>query len=227
MNTKSNKIIIFLALVLFLSGCIKQTEKQFTGTPVAEIDAAVLNAANASVTYPIIARYPRPGIPIVATNSSSSCQIPQADSTLRRIGQARTVSIRVNLVGGQNGSDRTVGYRILSETPITTFDFPSTASAITTSATTCGTATTYTAQMPSAPASTLAITNAVAGTNYVPMTGSVTIPANSSYGFIELQLLDGGSNAGQGRYIGIQLDSSGTVLPSLNYRTIGMVVDQR
>ena len=227
MNTKSNKIIIFIAFVFFLNGCIKQTEKQFTGTTVAEIDAAVLNAAFAGVIYPIIARYPRPGIPIVATNSSSSCQIPQADSTLRRIGQGRTVSIRVNLIGAQTGADRTVGYRILSETPIISFDFPSTASAITTSVATCGVATPYTAQTPSAPASSLAITNAVASTNYAPLTGSVTIPANSSYGFIEIQLLDGGSNAGQGRFLGIQLDSSGTVLPSLNYRTIGMVVDQR
>lgn len=227
MNYKSIKTILIIATFFSFSSCIKQIEKQYTGNVVAEIDAAVLNAAFSGVTYPIVSRYLRPGIPVVATNGTTSCNIPQADSTLRRLGSGRTISIRVNLIGAQSGSDRTVGYRILDASPITTFDFPSTVSAVTTSLSACGAATVYAAQTPSAPASTLAITNAASGVNYGALSGSVTIPANSSYGFIEVQLLDAGSNAGQGRFLGIQLDSSGTVLPSLNYRTLGMVIDQR
>jgi hypothetical protein len=99
--------------------------------------------------------------------------------------------------------------------------------AVTTSAATCGTSATFAAQLPASLAGTLAISNAVSGVNFTPLTGKVIIPANSSFGNIEIQLLNPGAFAAQGRFIGIQLDSTGTVLPSLNYRTIGLIIDQR
>mgnify|MGYP000208578173 CR=1 FL=1 len=227
MNNKSLKITIFVAFVFSITSCIKQIEKQFTGTSVAEIDAAVLNTTFTGVGYPVLARYPRPGLPISTTNSTSSCEIPQADSTLRRLGLGRTISIRVNLVGPQSTEERTVGYRIITSSPITTFDFPATVAAVTTSATTCGTSATFAAQLPAVAAGNLAITNAVSGTHFGALSGKVTIPANSSFGNIQIQLLNSIASAGQGRFLGIQLDSTGTVLPSLNYRTLGLVIDQR
>lgn len=227
MNNKSLKISIFVAFVFTITSCIKQIEKQFTGTSVAEIDAAVLNANFAAAGYPVLARYPRPGLPINTTNSTSSCEIPQADSTLRRLGLGRTVSIRVNLVGPQSTEERTVGYRILTSSPITTFDFPATVATVTTSAATCGTSAIFAAQLPAVAAGTLAISNAVSGTHFGALSGKVTIPANSSFGNIQIQLLNSIASAGQGRFLGIQLDSTGTILPSLNYRTLGLVIDQR
>ncbi len=225
MNNKK----IFISSVLFSAitfmGCIKEVEKQYMGSALAEFDVAVLNANNVTTGYPIISRFPRPAIPINATNSTTSCLLPQADSTIRRIGGA--VSIRVNLIGAQSSESRTVGYTILTSTPITTFDFPATVAAITTSATTCGTAVVYTAQTPAAAAATLNVSNASAGVHYTTLSGKVTIPANSSFGDLRIPLLSGTASAGQAVFLGIQLDSTGTVLPSLNYRRVGLIIDQR
>ncbi len=222
------KIGLCLTSLLFFLGCIKQIEKQYSEVPLAEIDAAVLNSVATGVNYPIIARYPRPGFPINTTNSTTSCSIPQADSTLRRLVAARTVSIRVNLIGAQSSEDRVVGYRILTASPITTFAFPATVAAVTTTTASCGAlARTFPGQVPVAAAATLNVTNATPGVEYTALTGKVTIPANSSYGNIQIQLLNPAASVGQARFLGIQLDSSGTILPSLNYRTIGLVIDQR
>jgi len=59
------------------------------------------------------------------------------------------------------------------------------------------------------------------------LSGKVTIPANSSFGYIDITILNPGPTAGQARFIGIQLDSTGTVLPSPNYNKVGLVIDQR
>jgi hypothetical protein len=217
----------FISSVLMSSvGCIKQLEKGFDGKTVAEIDAAVLNANFSGVTYPIIARYPRPGIPISTTNSTTSCELPQADSTIRRLGTGRTVNIRVNLIGAQTAEERTVGYRIISS-PITTYAFPATVAAVSTTAATCGTAQTLPAQTPAVAGGDLAIVSGTPGVHFANLSGKVTIPANSSFGNIQIQVLNPGATAGSGVFVGIQLDSTGTVLPSLNYRTIGFVIDQR
>ncbi len=215
---------LFLIIISFQTGCIKQIEKKYDGNVVAEIDAAVLNSNATGVAYPIIARHPRGGLPLNTTNSATSCKIPQADSTLRRIG--RQIEIRINLVGAQSSTDRTVGYRLIAS-PITSFSFPATVASITTAASCSNPNVVFAAQTPAAAAATLTVSDAVAGTHFGMLSGKITIPANSSFGTLTIPLLAGTASPGTARFIGIQLDSTGTVLPSLNYRTLGLVVDQR
>ena len=187
---------VSLAAVMF-SSCIKQIEKKFTGTPVAELDAAVVNSVASGVNYPILSRIPPAGR-----------QPATIDSTLRRLNGI--VRIRINLVGPHFAEDRIVGYRTFNS-PITTFAFPATISG----------------QTPTQTAGTVAVSTAVAGNNYEALSGRATIPAGSSFGFININMINNGSTAGQARFIGITLDSTGTILPSVNYNSLGLVIDQR
>lgn len=187
-----------LVSIFAFSSCIKQIDKTFKGETVVEIDATPLNSANATAGYPVLTRIPADAIPLRTT-----------DSTLRRLNGI--VRIRVNLVGPQIGEAKTIGYKVMTSTPITTIAFPATA----------------TGQTPSAAAATLAVTNAVAGTHYTALSGTCTIPAQSSFGYIEIPIINGGATAGQARFIGIQLDSSGTLKPNPNYNKLGLVIDQR
>ena len=187
-----------LMSILALSSCIKQIDKTFQGQTVVEIDPTVLNSANATAGYPVLTRIPAEGIPLRT-----------ADSTLRRLNGI--IRVRVNLVGPQSDQAQTIGYKVLTASPITSVSFPATA----------------TGQTPSAAAATLAVTNAVAGTHYTSLSGSCTIAPKSSYGYIEIPIINGGATAGQARFLGIQLDSSGTLKPNPNYNKIGLAIDQR
>lgn len=191
-------IFIFSCLALSLSSCIKQLDKTYSGNSVVEIDATPLNSNAVGVNYPVLTRVVPEGRPISTS----------VDSTLRRFAGA--VKVRVNLVGAQSDKEETVGYRIVS-TPITSISFPATISG----------------QTPTAAAATLAVSDAVSGTHYAPLSGKVTIPAKSSFGYITVQVLNPGSTAGQARYLGISLDSTGSILPSVNYKQLGLVIDQR
>ena len=194
---KKNFLYLLGAALLFTS-CIKQIDKTYQGNTVVEIDATPLNSNAVGVNYPILNRVVPEGRPVSTS----------VDSTLRRY--AGTVKVRLNLVGPQSAKDETVGYKITSS-PITSIAFPAT----------------ITGQTPSAAAATLTVSDAVAGTHYVPLSGKVTIPANSSFGYINIQVLNPGPSAGQARYIGIRLDSTGSLLPSVNYMQLGLVIDQR
>lgn len=186
-----------LAGMMLLTSCIKQIDKAFTGKTVVEIDAAPLNSNFTGVTYPIITRIPPAGIPLRT-----------ADSTLRRL--SGTVMVRVNLVGPQVAQEQTIGYKIFNS-PIASISFPATA----------------TGQTPTAAAGTLSVVDALAGTHFTALSGKCIIPANSSFGFIEIPVRNAGATAAQGRFIGIQLDSTGSLMPNPNYARIGMVIDQR
>lgn len=194
---KKHISFLIVGISLFFSSCIKQYDKTYTGAPVAEFDAAVLNSKATGVNYPIITRKAPFGYPLGT-----------ADSTIRRI--SGTFRLRVNLVGPQSDKEETVGYKIFNS-PITTISFPATA----------------TGQTPSQAAGTLTVTDAIPGVHYTALSGKVSIPAKSSFGYIDVPLLNNGSSAGQGRFIGIRLDSTGTILPNPNYNSIGFVVDQR
>jgi len=183
--------------MLLLTSCVKQLEKAYTGTTVVEIDAAPLNSNFTGVTYPILTRIPPDGIPLRT-----------ADSTLRRF--SGTVKVRINLVGPQVAQEQTIGYKIFNS-PITSISFPATAAG----------------QTPATAAGTLSVVDALAGTHFTALSGKCTIPANSSFGFIEIPVRNTVATASQGRFIGIQLDSTGSLMPNPNYCRIGMVIDQR
>jgi hypothetical protein len=205
---KKYLIYIFILIVagLIFSGCVKDlTGTVYDGPSFAEIDATSLNSAATGQTFPILTRIPRAGIPIATT----------ADSTLRRWNG--TVKIRVNLVGHQESKDLTVGYKIFNS-PIATISYGATLTA---------TQAPPTGQTPSQPAATLSVLNAVPGVHYNALSGICTIPANSSFGYIDVVILNAGSTAGQARFIGIQLDSTGTLKPNPNYTRLAITIDQR
>lgn len=191
-------MIAGVSALLTFSSCIKQIDKTFTGETVAEIDATPLNSANATAGYPVLTRIPPFAIPVRTT-----------DSTVRRLNGL--VRIRVNLVGPVAGQDQTIGYKIMGASPLTTIAFPATP----------------TGQTPAAAAATLSVQNAVSGTHYTALSGLCTIPKDSSFGYIDVRILNAGAAAGQARFLGIQLDSSGTLKPNPNYNKIGLIIDQR
>ncbi len=207
MKKRSLFIYFLFAVSLMMSSCIKQVEKKYSGKTVVEIDASVLNSNAVDVTYPISTRILPDGRPLSTT----------VDSTFRRL--SGTVKIRLNLVGPQSSKNETVGYKLFNS-PVTTIAFPATL-LFNSGSNTAG------RQQPAQPAATLSVQDAIAGTHYTALTGMATIPADSSFGYINIQVLNPGPIAGQARFIGIQLDSTGSLLPSPNYLRIGLIMDQR
>jgi hypothetical protein len=197
----------FLFLLFASGGCIKNKLTTWNGA-LAEIDLAAWNANGPAVTYPFVTRVP-------AANRALTSSCP--DSTLRRY--AGTIRVRVNLVGGHSSKDETVGYTTFTS-PVATVSFPATIAA--NSGLGCATA-----QTPSASAATLNVLDAVAGTHYAALSGTVTIPKDSSFGYINIQILNPGATASQARFLGIQLNGNGTVKPSVNYSQVGLFIDQR
>lgn len=205
---KSLSIITAIAfsIITLLSGCIKNDPVLFTSS-LAEIDATALNANAPGLTYPIIARIADGRVPTVT-----------ADSSIRRFVQ--TVKIRINLVGPQSSKAQTVGYEVMTTSPISTFNFPQTR-LFTSAPGTPG------RQTPAVNSATLTVTNAVAGVHFAALSGTVTIPANSSFGYIDLNVLASPAEVGAGRFVGIRLTSAGSLKPSTNYKELGIVIDQR
>ena len=162
-----------------------------------ELDPAAWNANAAGLTYPILTRKPIDGRAAATT-----------DSTIRRYPQ--TIRVRVNLIGAQSNQARTVGYEVFAS-PITTVSMPATA----------------TGQTPAAAAGTLTVTNAVAGTHYTALSGTVTIPANSSFGYIDIQILRPAATANSAVFLGIRLNDGGDLDPATNYNSVGIIIDQR
>jgi hypothetical protein len=228
MKKYSIYLVAGITVLVFFS-CIKQLDKTFQGATVVEIDATPLNSVAVGQTYPILTRIPPEGRPV-----GTACP----DSTLRRF--SGTIRVRVNLVGPQTGKDETIGFKIFSK-PIDSIAFPATLGFTCTAnppAVACrqlpmtnsqpftGTLTgTCTAR----DFKQLAIFDAVQGTHYnITSTANlITIPANSSYGYIDIAVLNPGATAGQGRFIGIRLDSTGSLKPNPNYLKLGLVIDQR
>jgi hypothetical protein len=193
------KIIPFIVILLttFVLGSCIKNDPVLMAGQKAEFDATTTNNNALSLTYPILGRIP--GYGRVANT---------LDSTLRRYPQ--TVKLRINLIGRQSTKSETVGYEIFTS-PITTFSMPAT----------------ITGQTPSASAATLTVTDAVVGTHFTSLSGTVTIPANSSFGFIDLVILNPGATASSGRFIGLRLNEKGSIQPAFNYRELGLVIDQR
>lgn len=64
-----------------------------------------------------------------------------------------------------------------------------------------------------------------AGTHY-SITGNVTIPANKSFGEVEITVINPGVSSTTPRAFVIELEGNGTVLPSENYKRLGIQIAQ-
>ena len=197
MNMKKINPFIVILLILVSLSGCIKNEPVILSSKHAEFDATALNSNAAGLTYPIIGRIPGYGR---VSNT--------LDSTLRRYQQ--TVRLRVNLVGPQSSQSETVGYEIFTS-PVTTFSMPATISG----------------QTPSATGAVLTVTDAVAATHFTALSGTLTIPANSSFGYLDLPILNAGPTAAAGSFLGLRLNDKGTIKASFNYRELGLVIDQR
>lgn len=185
---------------LFLVGCIKNDPVVFNGA-LAEFDAASYNANSLGVVYPII-----PRVPVFGRVAGTT------DSTLRRYAQ--TVRLRINLIGPQSAKAETVGYETFASPLIAPADslvFPAT----------------ITGQTPAAASAKLKVFTAVSGSDYSALSGTVTIPANSSFGYLDVPLLAKSATPGTARFIGLRLNNNGSIKPSVNYSEVGLLIDQR
>lgn len=115
------------------------------------------------------------------------------------------VRFRVNLIGAQRGGPATVKYR--------TFSVGATA----------GATVTYGAPV----SATLPISDAVAGTHYTALSGTVTIPANSSFGYIDIPIINSGISVNETRSIGLELIDGGDISVSMNYRKVVLLISQK
>lgn len=190
-----------IGAILMATACIKQTEKTFQGTTVVEFDATVLNSVATGVNYPVLTQVPEFGKPLDLQNSN--CNSAFVDPFIRRT--SGTVQLRVNVVGPVSKESRAIGFKVV-DVPVTAVTFRQTSPCSNVTLTTVG---------------------ATAGIHYSFADTKINIPADSSFGYLNINILDAGATAGQARTVGIQLDSTQSLLPSVNYRTIAVAIDQR
>lgn len=206
---KKYSFLIYISLLtLLFTSCIKEDEKRFVGGTVVEIDPAVFNTNVVNVGYPILTRIPVGNRPTQAP----------LDSILRRLNN-KTITIRVNLVGPHSSKDETVGFTSFTTSPTATIAFTATGAS----------GNTAIVQNPSRPAATLTLVDGIPGTHFNIATsgGFITIPANSSYGYIDLVILPSSATAGQARFVGFEINNTGTLKVNPNYSKVGLAIDQR
>ena len=223
------KIFFYIFLIFFLAAfsCIKNKLVTWNGA-LAEIDLTVWNANGPGVTYPFVTRVP-------AANRVLTTGCP--DSTLRRY--SGNIKVRINLVGGHSSKDETVGYEIFTK-PVDSIPFPATLGFTCTvppPASSCRqlpmTNAAPTITLPTPPGSCISdprqlpVLDATAGVHYAALSGTVTIPKDSSFGYINIQILNPGTSNFVARFLGIRLNSNGSLKPSQNYKEVGLFIDQR
>lgn len=67
---------------------------------------------------------------------------------------------------------------------------------------------------------------AVAGTHYGTLSGKVIIPADNSFGVIDVPILDAGAGTGT-RELVLQLTGNADVQPNKNYKIVGLRISQQ
>ncbi|HUC80972.1 MAG TPA: hypothetical protein VMR70_08655 [Flavisolibacter sp.] len=70
------------------------------------------------------------------------------------------------------------------------------------------------------------VSPAVAGTHYGPLSGKVTIPANSSFGTLTVPILNPGAGTGS-RELVLRLQEANGVRPNRNYSIVGLRISQQ
>ncbi len=108
------------------------------------------------------------------------------------------IKFRVNLVGRQSTSNQIITYKVVTAAFSSTLDIPS------------GTG----ARLP-----------ATAGTHF-NTTGTLTIPANSSFGELEITVINPGVGSATARYIVLELEGNSTFGPSENFKRLGVQISQ-
>ncbi len=193
------KIFFSLSLLsaFIISGCIKNDPVLVTGTRV-EFDAATYNAPNVGVTYPLLLRQPLDG-----TSGGSGNAI---------IRTTTKVTFRINLVGAQRSVPTVVNYKAFNV------------------GTAAGTTITYSIAplvgVPPVP-KIVPVADAISGVHYSPLSGTVTIPATSSFGFIEVLIINGGTDINETRILGLEILDGPDYEANDNYSKVAFAISQR
>lgn len=117
-----------------------------------------------------------------------------------------TATFRVNLLGKQRSTPSTVKYTVF------------------TVGSSVGASVTYGAPV----SGTLATFEGLASTHYTdPTNGTCTIPANSSFGIITINIINSGSSVNQTALVGIELAGGGDIPISTNYNKIAFAISQK
>jgi hypothetical protein len=190
-------IVAALFVAVAATGCIKQEGATFTA-PLVELDVAAYNAVFGANTFPYVFRQ----------NAAYGRAVIGADAIFTRTSGNAT--FRVNILGAQSATVRTIRYQTFVVGNALGTTLPANP----------GT-TTY--------SSTVINTNfeAVVGTHYTLGGGVATIPANSSFGFITIPILNTGTSATTTALVGLELIAGGDLAPSANYNKIVFGINQR
>jgi hypothetical protein len=135
--------------------------------------------------------------PILTRNPAIGRAITTADATLARTTSS-AVSLRVNLVGAPRKQATIVNYRVVNKNEYNLIG-----------------ATSNTNEQ------------AVAGTHYTALPGNITIPADSSFGYINVTLMNPGTSSATPRELVLMLTESADVKPSRNYKVAGLRISQQ
>ena len=109
-----------------------------------------------------------------------------------------TIKFRVNLVGRQSESNQTLNYKVVTNEFSSVLDIPS------------GTG----ARLPAAQ-----------GTHFTT-SGTLTIPAKSSFGELEITIVNPGTASTTARYLVLQLEGNNSITPSNNFKYLGIQISQ-
>jgi hypothetical protein len=192
------KIFLLLLAVISLSvtSCIENEEKVIK-RDFLEFDAATFNSFGLEKNYPVLSRHQTPGNYGRGVYTVTTNGVP-ADAIISRT--SGTIKFRVNLVGPQRTTDTEIKYSLV---PGETFQTKN--------------ATTGAIIIDAKPA--------VQGTHFTT-TGTLTIPANSNFGILEVNILNPGTALDTERLIVLELLGNDTAkLPANpNYRRIGILI---
>lgn len=128
--------------------------------------------------------------------------LSSADPFITRV--ATSVTLRVNLLGVLRSTPTNVKYQLFSV------------------GTAVGTTVNYGGTI-----GTLNTIDAVAGTHFVAPSGIVTIPPNSSFGTITIQLINSGVSTNQTALVGVEILNDGDVKASTNYAKLAFAISQK
>jgi hypothetical protein len=196
--------VLLLAISIGLFSCIKKETVTF-GDSLVEFDAATLNTNNAYTPGrdANLGRLANPldsiPFPIITRHPAiGRATGTAADSLISRTSTIRTVHLRVNLVGATRKTPTDVTYTTLPQSDYALIGVTSNTNG-----------------------------QAVSGTHYGPLNGKLTIPADSSWGYLDVPLLNTGTSSATPQEVVFRLTGGTDVRPNRNYSIVGIRISQQ
>ncbi|TCJ14088.1 hypothetical protein EPD60_08735 [Flaviaesturariibacter flavus] len=192
--------LLALAITVGLFSCIKKETVTFQDSLV-EFDAAVLNTNNAytpgkDATLGRLAN-PLDSIAFPILTRQPAIGRAVTGSDANITRTSGSVRLRVNLVGATRKSPTEVTYTTMSKSDYTLIGVPSNTNG-----------------------------QATAGTHYGTLNGKFTIPADSSWGYLDVPITDPGVSSTTAQEVVFRLTGGTDVRPNRNYSIVGIRIAQ-